>query len=146
MKLVLLGGILSLALAVPALAQEAGDVAAGEKEFRKCKACHKIQTADGEEIFKGGKTGPNLWNVVGRKIASVADFRYGDGILAAAEANPDLVWTRKELAAYVTDPNAWLQEKTGDSGARSKMTFRLKKAQADIVAYLASVSPDAPDK
>lgn len=144
MKLAMIGGVLSIALAMPVFAQEEGDVAAGEKEFRKCKACHMIQSADGEDIVKGGKTGPNLWNVVGRKIASQEGFKYGDGITAAAEANPDLVWTEEELAAYVTDPNAWLEEKTGDSGAKTKMTFKLKKGQADIAAYLASVSPDAP--
>jgi cytochrome c len=47
------------------------------------------------------------------------------------------------LAAYVTDPNKYVQEKTGDSSARTKMTFKLNKNQADIAAYLASASPAA---
>lgn len=142
MKLAMIGTLIGAALAMPAFAQD-GDVAAGEKEFRKCKACHMIQSADGEDIVKGGKTGPNLWGIVGRGIAAQEDFKYGDGILAAASSNPDLVWTVEELAAYVTDPKVWLVEKTGDDGAKTKMTFKLKKGQADIAAYLASVSPEA---
>lgn len=82
--------------------------------------------------------------MVGRKIAGVEDFRYGDGILAAAAANPDMVWTQAELAAYVTDPTLWVEEKSGDDSVKSKMTFKLTKNQADLAAYLASVSPDAP--
>lgn len=140
MKRAILCVLLSAALFTPAFAQDAGDAAAGEKEFRKCKACHMIQDAEGNDIVKGGKVGPNLYGIVGRKIAAQEDFRYGDGILAAAEANPDLTWTEAELATYMTDPGAWLEEKTGDSAARSKMTFKLNKGQADLAAYLAGTS------
>lgn len=143
MRLTPIVTLLGAALAMPAFAQE-GDVAAGEKEFNKCKACHMIQTADGEDIVKGGKTGPNLWGIVGRPVAAQEDFKYGEGILEAKEMNPDLVWTQEELVTYVTDPNTWLEEHTGDPKAKTKMTFKLKKGQPDIAAYLASVSPDAP--
>ena len=37
-----------------------------------------------------------------------------------------------------------VKEKSGDDSARSKMTFKLNRNQADVAAYLASVSPDAP--
>lgn len=144
MKTSLLATLAAVAIAAPALAQDAGDPTVGENEFKKCKACHMIQDAAGTDIVKGGRTGPNLWNVVGRKIAGVEDFRYGDGILAAAAANPDMVWTQAELAAYVTDPTLWVEEKSGDDSVKSKMTFKLTKNQADLAAYLASVSPDAP--
>ena len=42
-----------------------GDIAHGEKVFKKCAACHSI--------VKGGKNniGPALYNVVGRKVGSV---------------------------------------------------------------------------
>lgn len=139
MKHLILSGILSAAFVLPALAQD-GDVAAGEKEFRKCKACHTIQGPDGNDIVKGGRVGPNLYGIIGRKIAAQDDYKYGDGILAAAKANPDLIWSEEELAVYVTDPAAWVQEKSGDSSARSKMTFRLNKGQADVAAYLASLA------
>lgn len=132
---------IATAFAAPAFAQ---DVANGEKEFRKCKACHMIKDADGTDIVKGGGVGPNLWNVVGRKVASQEGYSYGAGILEAAEMNPDLVWTEEELVAYITNPNDWLNEKTNDPAAKTKMTFKLNKGQPDVAAYLASVSPDAP--
>lgn len=120
--------------AVPALA---GDAAVGESEFKKCKSCHAIVADDGTEIQKGGKTGPNLYGVVGRQIGAGADFKYGESIVAAGADGS--VWDEASLAAYVTDPTAWLKEKTGDSGAKSKMTFKLKAKQEDVAAYLASV-------
>ena len=141
MKQIIISAVAVLAIAAPAVAQ---DVAVGEKEFRKCKACHMIQDAEGTDIVKGGGVGPNLWNVVGRKVASQEGYAYGDGIKEVAEMNPDLVWTEEELVAYVTNPNDWLEAKTGDAAAKTKMTFKLAKGQADVAAYLASVSPDAP--
>lgn len=121
-------------LAAPAFA---GDAAVGESEFKKCKACHAIVADDGTEIQKGGKTGPNLYGVIGRQIGAAADFKYGESIIAAGADGS--VWDEASLAAYVTDPTAWLKEKTGDAGAKSKMTFKLKAKQEDIAAYLASV-------
>lgn len=126
-----------LALAAPAFAE--GDAAAGESEFKKCKACHAIVADDGTEIQKGGKTGPNLYGVIGRTVGSVPDFKYGETIVAVGESG--VVWDEAELAAYITDPKAWLVEKTGDAAAKTKMTFKLNKGQEDMAAYLASVSP-----
>jgi len=141
MKSAIVGALLGATLAIPAVAQDAGDVAAGEKEFRKCRACHMIKDDSGTDIVRGGAVGPNLWGLMGRKIASQEGFRYGDGILAAAAANPDMVWTEEELVAYVTDPTQWVEDKSGDDSVRSKMTFKLNRNQSDIAAYLTSVSP-----
>ncbi len=47
------------------------------------------------------------------------------------------------IAEYVADPTAFLDEKTGDAGAKSKMTFKLTKGQEDMAAYLASLTPAA---
>ncbi len=82
MKITFFATLAALALATPVLAE--GDAAKGESDFKKCKACHMIVADDGTEIQKGGKTGPNLYGVVGRPVASVADFKYGDGILELA--------------------------------------------------------------
>ncbi|MFN3276314.1 MAG: c-type cytochrome [Paracoccus sp. (in: a-proteobacteria)] len=143
MKPAIIGALLGATLTLPVAAQ-AQDVAAGETEYRKCRACHMIQDSAGTDIVKGGNIGPNLWNIIGSPVASEEGYRYGDGILAAAAANPDMVWTAEELAVYVTDPQAWVREKSGDAAARSKMTFKLNRGQEDIAAYLTSVSPDAP--
>jgi cytochrome c len=135
MKTMLLSALAlgSLALAGPALA---GDPAKGESEFKKCKACHAIIGTDGTEIQKGGKTGPNLFGIVGRQVASVEGFGYGESILAVGATGA--VWDEASLAAYITDPSKWLKEQTGDSSARSKMSFKLAKGAEDVAAYLAT--------
>ena len=122
-----------------AIAAAAGDAALGEADFKKCKACHSIVAPDGTAIQKGGKVGPNLYGVVGRVIASVPEVKYGDSLLAVGADGT--VWDEALLAAYVTDPGAWLKEKTGDAAAKSKMSFKLAEGGEDIAAYLASVAP-----
>lgn len=134
MKSILIAAIATLSVAGPVLAD--GDAAEGEAQFKKCKACHAIIADDGTEIQKGGKTGPNLYGVIGRAVAS-ADFKYSADMVAAGESG--LVWDEVEVAAFITDPGAWLKEKTGNDGAKSKMTFKLKDDQDDLAAYLASV-------
>ena len=126
-----LAALAPLAFATPSLAQ---DAAAGEKTFAKCKACHAITAPDGTSIVKGGKVGPNLYGIVGRPAASYPDFKYGDGILAAAAAG--LVWDEALIAEYVVDPTAFI-DTHGGSG-KSKMTFKLAKGGEDIAAYLAT--------
>ena len=133
--------ILATALAVtfataPAFA--AGDAAKGEAEFKKCKACHAIEAADGTAIQKGGKTGPNLYGVIGRQVGSL-DFAYGDSIKAVGATGA--VWTEEELAAYIANPADWLKTKLDDPAAKSKMSFKLAKGGEDVAAYLASVAP-----
>ncbi len=120
---------------------QAADPAKGESDFKRCRACHSIIADDGTAIQKGGKTGPNLYNVVGRTAGTAEGFGYGDSLVAAGEAG--LVWDEESLASYVQDPNAFLQEFLDDTGAKSKMTFKLKKGFEDMAAYLASVSGGA---
>ena len=117
-----------------------GDAAAGEKEFNKCKACHMIVADDETEIVKGGRTGPNLYGVVGRQAGTVEGFRYGDDLVAAGEKG--LIWDEETFVAYVQDPRGFLQEYLEDKGAKSKMSFRLNKGMEDVYAYLVSVGPE----
>ena len=132
--------LLAAGIAAPAMAQDAGDPAEGEKLFNRCKACHMIESPAGETIQRGGRVGPNLYGVAGGPAAEVEGFRYGDGILAAADMG--LEWTQENFVAYTEDPQAFLREYTGDSGARSKMAFKLRDGGADIYAYLMDVGPD----
>jgi cytochrome c len=134
MKTLYLLPALAFAFAAPAFA---GDAAKGEADFKKCKACHAIVADDGTEIQKGGKTGPNLYGVIGRTVASVEGFKYGDSI--AAVGAKGTVWDEASLAEYVADPGAWLKKTLGDDAAKSKMTFKLTKGGEDMAAYLASV-------
>jgi cytochrome c len=114
----------------------AGDATQGEKDFKKCVSCHNITAADGTVIVKGGKTGPNLFGVIGRPVASVADFKYGESILALGATGA--VWDEAGLTAYLADPTAYLAEQTGDAAAKSKMTFKLAAGE-NVAAYLASL-------
>lgn len=132
---------LALPLALPASAQDAGDPAKGEKEFSKCKSCHTLVAPDGTAIIKGGKTGPNLFGVVGRKAGTAEGFKFSDALIKLGEAGE--VWTPEDLAHYITDPNKYVEDKVGDKSLKTKMTFKLGKNQADVIAFLAQHSPDA---
>lgn len=121
-------------LAAPAFAE--GDAAKGEKTFKKCKSCHMIKNGD-DIIFKGGKTGPNLYGVVGRQAGTGEGFKYGKSIVEAGEKG--LVWDEASIVAFTTDPKSFLKEYLDDGSAKSKMSYKLKKGAEDVVAYLESV-------
>lgn len=129
-------------LAGPVLADGhgAGDADKGEKGFKKCKACHMIQSDTGDMILKGGKTGPNLFGVIGRTAGSYEGFKYGNDLIAAGEAG--LVWDEENFVAFVQDPRGFLKEYLDSSSAKSKMSFKLNKGGEDIYAYLVSVGPE----
>lgn len=121
-----------------------GDAADGENVFKKCKSCHSIVADDDTVIQKGGKTGPNLYGVFQRAPGSVEGFKYGKSIVAAGETEAMADgWNEEQFVTYVADPKAWLKEILDDSKAKSKMSFKLKKAEdaANVWAYLVSVGP-----
>lgn len=122
-------------LAVPALAE--GDAGKGKKAFNKCKACHAIVSDAGDTILKGGKTGPNLYGIVGRTAGTLDGFKYGASLVEAGEKG--LVWDAETFAEYTKDPKAFLKAYLDDTSAKSKMAFKLKKGSEDIYAYLESV-------
>ena len=43
------------------------------------------------------------------------------------------------IEEYVIDPTKWIDEQTGDTSLKSKMTFKLAKHGEDVAAYLASI-------
>lgn len=144
MKLMIATAVAAVAFAGTAFADShagSGDAAAGEKEFNKCKSCHMIVAEDGTEIVKGGRTGPNLYGVIGHQAGSVEGFRYGDALVAAGEKG--LIWDEESFVAYVQDPKKFLAEYLDDSGARSKMSFRLRSGMEDVYSYLVSVGPQS---
>ncbi len=122
------------AAAAPAFAE--GDAAKGAKTFKKCKACHTIQNGD-EKIVKGGKTGPNLYGVIGRVAGTQEDFKkYSAGLSALGEAG--FTWDEAAVAEWVSNPKNFL--KAHDAPAKTGMSFKLKKGGEDVAAYLASVA------
>ena len=97
-----------------------GDVASGEKIFKKCAACHSI-VKDGKN-----KIGPALYNVVGRKVGAVSDYKYSKAL-----AGYEKSWTFEELNGYLIKPAKWIKG--------TKMAFaglRKEKDRASVIKYL----------
>ena len=97
-----------------------GDLTSGEKIFKKCAACHSINK-DGKN-----KIGPALYNVVGRQVGAVNDYKYSKA-LAGYEKN----WTFEELNGYLIKPAKWIKG--------TKMAFaglRKEKDRASVIKYL----------
>lgn len=97
---------------------------AGKNVAKKCKACHSF--TDGG----ANKVGPNLWNVVGKKPATVGGYSYS-GAMKGMTVN----WDYEELNKFLFKPKSYLKG--------TKMSFAgIKKAsdRAAIIAYLRSLS------
>ena len=104
-----------------------GDVVSGEKIFKKCAACHSI--------VKGGKNkiGPALYNVVGRKVGGVNDYKYSKAL-----AGYEKSWTFEELNGFLLKPAKWIKG--------TKMAYaglRKEKDRASIIKYL-NQNSDSP--
>jgi cytochrome c len=100
-------------------------IAAGEKAFKKCAACHKV----GEGAKNA--TGPQLNGVVDRAAGLVEGFKYSKPLTEMAAAG--LVWDAASLSAFLENPKGFMKG--------TKMTFAgLKKPEERdaIIAYLAT--------
>ena len=97
-----------------------GDVVSGEKIFKKCAACHSV--------VQGGKNkiGPALYNVVGRKIGGVSDYKYSKALQAYKKE-----WTFEELNGFLIKPAKWIKG--------TKMAYaglRKEKDRASVIKFL----------
>ncbi len=107
----------------------AGDVAAGEGIFAKCKACHTPNEGGANGI------GPNLYGILGKPIGKhAAGFAYSAD-LAGKGGN----WDFASMDAWLKNPKAF--------AAGTKMSFAgLAKAQdrANVILYLNSLGSNLP--
>ena len=104
-----------------------GDIAHGEKVFKKCAACHSI--------VKGGKNaiGPALYNVVGRKVGAIENYKYSKAL-----AGYEKSWTFEELNGFLIKPSKWIKG--------TKMAYaglRKEKDRASVIKYL-NENSDSP--
>ena len=96
-------------------------VAAGEKVFGKCKACHQV--GDGAK----NRSGPVLNGIVGADIASVDGFKYSKVL-----SEMDGAWTEEALAGFLANPRGYAKG--------TKMSFAGLKKEDDIAAVTAYLS------
>jgi cytochrome c len=116
------------ALAGSALA--AGDPAAGEKVFAKCKACH--------QVGEGAKNAvaPELNGIDGRKAGTAEGYNYSEPMKSSG-----VTWNEASFKEFVKNPKAKVPG--------TKMIFpglASDKDQDDVWAYLAQFGADGKKK
>lgn len=114
-KLILAAALVAIA---PFAAFAEGDIAKGEKVFKKCKTCHAVGEGAKNRI------GPTLNGVVGRESAMVEGYKYSKAMKAVG-----LTWDEETLTAYLTKPRKTVKG--------TKMAFAGLKKEADLVNVIA---------
>lgn len=120
--------LLALSFALPTGVLAQGDATKGEKEFKKCMSCHSIE--------EGGKnkTGPNLWNVMNRGVATVEGYKYSKGLTKWSEENTE--WTPELMDEWLTNSKKLVK------GTKMMYKNKKEKSRADIIAYLQSMGEE----
>jgi cytochrome c len=124
------GSIAIVALMASASTALAGDIAAGERSFKKCMPCHMIGETAKNMI------GPIQNGLKGRKSGSVPGFSYSD-----ANKNSGIVWDEATFKEYIKDPKAKIPG--------TKMVFpgiKDEKEADDLWSFLAQFGPDGKKK
>jgi nitrite reductase (NO-forming) len=103
-----------------------GDAAAGRLVFRKCQACHSLESG------KNG-LGPSLAGIVGKKAGTVANFNYSPAMKASNYA-----WDVAALDAYLSDPQKAIPG--------NRMPFpglKTENERSTVIAYLGAAASSA---
>jgi cytochrome c len=97
-----------------------GDLNHGKKIFKKCAACHSIKQGGGNKI------GPALYNVVGRAVGGVSDYKYSKSLASYGKE-----WSFEELNGFLIKPATWIKG--------TKMAFpglKKEKDRASVIIYI----------
>ena len=97
-----------------------GNVDHGKSVFKKCSACHSVK--------KGGKNkiGPALYNVLGRNVAVLSDYKYSKALIAYGKS-----WTFGEMNGFLIKPQAHIKG--------TKMAFaglKKEKDRASVILFM----------
>ena len=104
-----------------------GNVDLGKKVFKKCAACHSVT--------EGGKNkiGPKLYNVVGRGVGAVSDYKYSKALTSYGKE-----WSFDELNGFLLKPATWIKgNKMGFAGLKKD------EDRASVILYL-NQNSDSP--
>ena len=104
----------------------AGDAAAGEKVFAKCKACHQVG-----ETAKNA-VAPQLNGINGRKAGTAEGYNYSEAMKGSG-----ITWDEASFKEFIKNPKAKV--------AGTKMIYQglaSEKDADDLWAYLASFAAD----
>ncbi|WP_291515954.1 c-type cytochrome [Bdellovibrio sp. ArHS] len=100
---------------------DAADIQVGREISHNCTACHSF-SKDGPN-----KTGPNLFGIVGAKIARRKDFEYSDALMALRGKT----WSIAELDHWLKEPDIYVPGTKMSSGGIADPQDRM-----DLIAYL----------
>jgi cytochrome c len=114
------------------------DATTGEAVFKKCATCHTGENGG------ANKTGPNLWNIVNRPIASHEGFSYSAPMKEFSQGGKT-VWDYEHLNHFLAAPKAYIKGTAmGFAGVKKD------DERANLIAYLRTLSdspaplPEAP--
>jgi cytochrome c len=92
----------------------------GRTVFAQCRSCHTIANGGANMV------GPNLHGVIGRPVASLANFNYSPPVRAA-----HFNWDAEHLEQWIANPQAMLPgTRMGFAGVRDATQRR------DVIAYI----------
>jgi cytochrome c len=100
------------------------EAANGKQLFLQCAVCH-VSKPDAKTTI-----GPNLWNVVGRKIAADPGFDYSSSL---KQVGGD--WDFERLSVYLFDP-----KQVAPEGRMLIPGIKSIGERADLIAYLTTLS------
>lgn len=105
------------------------DISKGERAMNaKCASCHKWDASN------PNGTGPGLYAVVGRAMGAAPGFKYSAALGGSGKA-----WSYEELNGFLEKPAAWMPGTAMNFAGLNRPSER-----ADVIAYLASLTPNAP--
>lgn len=110
-------------LVTAAVTPDSSDVENGHRVFRKCQACHSLES--GTTLV-----GPSLAKLIGRHAGALDGFNYSDAMKHAG-----ITWNAATLDTYLADPQKVVPG--------NRMPFPGLKSETDrhdVVAFLAAVS------
>lgn len=130
MRIAHIAALVASIAAGASVAEELGDIEAGEKAFSKCKGCHQLGAGAKDRI------GPHLNGIFGRRAGAHEGYKYSKSMQRAGDDG--LTWTAETLDAYIENPRALV--------SKTRMSFRgMKDAEdrANLLAFLRDYS-DSP--